>query len=385
MEQKQKRKIYANFVLKSLGDYSNDDYNYIEGVASTMGTDKEGQIVNVDGIKFEQFLQSGYVTVEHHGVSEFSKVIGRPVEVYVRDSKLHVKIKIYKARWAQEVYDFIKELEETENDERQMRFSIEGYSTKFGKNRDIIEEMVMTDLALTLRPANEETYVKIKKSMEEIKKTDESEKTDVEKTIEVEVEKSEGNDEHEAEVGHADIGVLIKSISSIAKSIEAIAKSNEDVKDTIQKSMEDIKKSYAETGESVVKSFDEIKKSLMPVQKSDEAKEDEKKEEEKKEGENTVEKSLKDLASKIEMISKSFTGPKSMNVGGFVPMPSEDKVQEAPQRTLSPYNMEDREVMKSLLDKSDVKDKAKSILSLSSMIVDSDLQEVITKSGYKIQ
>lgn len=384
MAQKQKRKIYANFVLKSLGDYSNDDYNYIEGVASTMSTDREGQIVNVDGINFEQFLKSGYVTVEHHGVSEFSKVIGRPVEVFVRDSKLHVKIKIYKARWAQEVYDFIKELEETENDERQMRFSIEGFSTKFGKNRDIIEEMVMTDLALTLRPANEETYVKIKKSMEEIKKTDEAEKTDVEKAIEVEVDKSEGNDEHEAEVGHADIGVLIKSISSIAKSIEAIAKSNEDVKDTIQKSMEDIKKSYAETGESVIKSFDEIKKSLTPVQKSEEEKET-KEEEKKEEQENSVEKSLKDLASKIEMITKSFSGQKSLNGVGYVPMPGEDKAKEAPTRILSPYNMEDRDVMKSLIDKSNIQDKAKSILNLSSMIVDSELEAVITKSGYKIQ
>lgn len=140
--------------LKKSVDVETDEKNYyFSGYASTPSRDRQGEVINPKGMSLEIFKSDGYVNYEH----QKDKLIGIPTDnCYLDPDKgLFIEVQLFKGnKYAEEMVELAQNLEKSGTD-RKIGFSIEGMVKKRNaQDNTIIDEMVVTGVALTKVPAN---------------------------------------------------------------------------------------------------------------------------------------------------------------------------------------------------------------------------------------
>jgi hypothetical protein len=399
-----------NFILKSI-NILDDGKVFIHGVASTSRLDYQGEIIKVEGIDFQPFLRDGYLNWHHNAKKTAGAIVGKPTEAYVEDGKLHVKGQLYKTDEAMKIYQLMMELEREGDTNRQMKFSIEGAPIEHeDEAKTIISKMIMTGLALTLSPANDDTWAKICKSFDEknlIIKTntdsmakkqakespftteeellnsfrrengipvpestimksadgdaddeEEMKKSEDEPEETEEVKKGAGDDEHEAPVGneiHLDISKeILKALTTITKSLNMNVEKAESDGANMYKAIDELKKSVDEIKKAVCKadsgaeSEEEGSASSKPIGGVEKSVKVVAKPVEKTD---ELAEIMKGLQSELAAIKKSVeNAPKSV-ISKAVPHPSE-RVEKTKEKVLKISDLFDKEVIMDFISKS---------------------------------
>lgn len=135
----------------------------MEGVASTVDKDTDGEELNPSGYNLQPFLNNGIVNWNHRSKDNPELVIGEPIEAKItKDNKLYVKVRLFpNSEKAKEVYKLAQVMEKNSSS-RRLGFSIEGFPVK----RDPINEKKIlaadiTGLAITPTPKNRNTFASI--------------------------------------------------------------------------------------------------------------------------------------------------------------------------------------------------------------------------------
>lgn len=139
--------------------------NYVRGWASTPDLDKQGDIIDPEGIDITDFLERGYINYEHKG----DKRIGVPTRnCYVDPHRgLFVEAKLLMDRpEAKRMWDKAVSIAKSDSDGI-LGYSIEGeVIARDSINPSIIRGVKITNIALTLNPANvNATWETLVKSM----------------------------------------------------------------------------------------------------------------------------------------------------------------------------------------------------------------------------
>lgn len=136
----------------------------IQGLASTLRQDQQGEMVLVKGLDLSYFDRGlGTFNWNHLGDKDPSAVIGL-IKEYRRtpDGELFVKGNLLKALpKAQHCWNLLKALDE-EGEQRRMGMSIEG--KVLHKHNKVIYKAWVKAVALTMDPVNPDTYVSFAKS-----------------------------------------------------------------------------------------------------------------------------------------------------------------------------------------------------------------------------
>lgn len=139
------------------------DFFTIEGIASTNSTDSFGEIICQDGIDLSQVIE-GLVTINiEHGdgfpLGEMS-VVGVLTRAEVRAEGLWVKGRIYYAhKYASKIY------RELANGGLQLSVELADCIYGEGSASNIVLSGILSAVALTKDPANDDTYAELIKSM----------------------------------------------------------------------------------------------------------------------------------------------------------------------------------------------------------------------------
>lgn len=128
---------------------------YVQGWASNDTLDLQNEIVNPTGIDISYFKEHGWINYEHQQDAEY--VIGVPTENCSVDVNkgLFVEAKLFDENpYAQTIINLADTLTKT-GVERKLGFSIEGVIKQRNENDSrIIEEVMITNVAITKSPAN---------------------------------------------------------------------------------------------------------------------------------------------------------------------------------------------------------------------------------------
>jgi hypothetical protein len=145
-------------------DKEGNETMIVEGVASTMTEDTDGEIVDPNGFDLNYLLDQGFINWHHATKDNPGTIIGEPVKAWVQDSKLHVRAELYS--WqpiARDVYDIINQLQKGKS-KRKLGWSIEGKKMEVDPmNKKFIRKSRVTGIAITPMPKNKGTYVDISK------------------------------------------------------------------------------------------------------------------------------------------------------------------------------------------------------------------------------
>lgn len=152
-------------VIKSVD--GSEKGNYVRGWASTPDKDKQGDAVLPKGINITKFLNRGYINYEHEKGDD--KIIGVPTRnsFVDPDKGLFVEAKLFMDNpFARKMWDLASNIKKSGED-RPLGFSIEGFAlSRDTKDASIITRVDITNVALTVNPANENaTWEALVKSM----------------------------------------------------------------------------------------------------------------------------------------------------------------------------------------------------------------------------
>lgn len=141
---------------------------YVRGYASTPHLDLQNEIVQPSGIDIDYFVKSGWLNYEHKQDAEY--VVGVPTENCRVDFNkgLFVEAKLIKDNpYAKQMWELANNIKKS-GINRKIGFSIEGAIKKRNHlNSNIIEEVMIRNVALTKAPANQATsWESFVKSME---------------------------------------------------------------------------------------------------------------------------------------------------------------------------------------------------------------------------
>lgn len=414
-----------NFIVKSINLLDNGKI-FVHGVASTSRLDYQNEIVKVEGIDFQPFLREGYLNWHHKAKQSAGAIVGKPTEAYIEDGKLHVKGCFYKTDEAMKIYQLMVELEKEGDEYRRMGFSIEGVPLEHEDDaKTIISKMIMTGLALTLSPANDDTWAKVCKSFDSnnlktktinnmakkkespfsttdelldsfnrengipvkekmVMKSedgDEDDKEDMKKSDDGdaddagEVKKGAGDDEHEGEVGneiHLNISKeVLKAVTEMAKAFNEakVEKATEEMNvmkaiSDIAKAIEDIKKSVCKA-DSAEESDEEGSGTSKPIGGGVEKSVEAKTKQVAKSKEDDVMELLKVLRSEVATISKSTANAPKSVVSKAVPHPSEVIAKTTDTKVLKISDRYDKDAICDFISKSIVDPELKEMSVLS--------------------
>lgn len=130
---------------------------YVCGYASTPTLDLQNDIVQPSGISLDYFVSDGWINYEHKKGAEY--IIGVPTEnCYVDFEKgLYVEAMLLEDnKYADDMWNLANSIEKSGSG-RKLGFSIEGGIRKRNQmDSRIIEELVVTNVALTTNPVNTE-------------------------------------------------------------------------------------------------------------------------------------------------------------------------------------------------------------------------------------
>lgn len=153
----------ADVVGRDISDFTTDSM-FVEGLAATPKLDLDKQILKPSGFILEYFLKNGFLNWNHQGGVSPDAIIGEPVAANVKDERFYLKGKLYSwSTLAKSVYNVAKHLEEDEDTDRTLGFSVEGLTLKTEK--DLVTQMLVTGCACCFVPKNDETYLQVCKGV----------------------------------------------------------------------------------------------------------------------------------------------------------------------------------------------------------------------------
>jgi hypothetical protein len=217
---------------------------WIQGIASTDGTDLQGEIVEQRGIDFSYFLKHGYFNYDHKQDSKFK--IGEPTEAKLTKNGLWVKGFLLKNKEvADEVWEHMTSLAAS-GSTRRMGFSIEGKVLK--RNGNVIEKCWIKDIAITPAPVNTHTWAEIAKSLN-------AQKWDLAKDKDKSADKKE----------EAEKAVVASGNVMVPESLEGKQKEDRTVKSllTFQEACEFVKSETGLSDQDAIEAIVEIAYSLI--------------------------------------------------------------------------------------------------------------------------
>lgn len=137
----------------------------VSGIASTMDEDVDGDILDPDGFDCTYLMHSGFINWHHSFGKNPGAIIGEPLEVTIKDKKMHVRAELYD--WnplAVEVYNLADQLKKSKSG-RKLGWSIEGKSVSVSEmgGKRYITKTIITGIAITPMPRNNGTSLDIVK------------------------------------------------------------------------------------------------------------------------------------------------------------------------------------------------------------------------------
>lgn len=142
-------------------------YFIIEGIASTDAEDSFGEVINQKGIDLS-LVQDNLVKINLEHGDEFPlpemAVVGLVTDAKIKKERLWIKGKIYFAhQYANTIYNQLRK------NTGEIQLSVEMADCEYGDGKfsNIVLRGQLTAVALTNNPANDETHVKLSKSVDD--------------------------------------------------------------------------------------------------------------------------------------------------------------------------------------------------------------------------
>ena len=144
-------------------DSSGNEIMEVQGVASTIMRDLEGESLDPSGFEIDYFLKSGLLKWEHG--KDPKSYIGTPTEARVTsNNEFFIKGRLWNdSETARSAYELAKTLEKS-NSGRKIGWSIEGNSLEKSADGKNIPRARITNVVLTMNPVNTNTWAEIVKS-----------------------------------------------------------------------------------------------------------------------------------------------------------------------------------------------------------------------------
>ena len=152
--------------IEKAKDKTGKEVMRIKGIASTIDEDSEGEVLEPMGFDLDRFLKIGFINWNHQAKNDPSKVIGEPDVAKIIDGgkKLYVEGNLYNDHpLAVSTYKLAETLSKN-NSKRRLGFSIEGKAIERDPmNPKRITKAMITGLAVTPTPVNQNTLVDLVK------------------------------------------------------------------------------------------------------------------------------------------------------------------------------------------------------------------------------
>ena len=157
-------------IIKAAKKTGEDRYKnmLLSGVASDNSEDLSGEILEPTGYITDVFLKSGNVNYEHLAKKSPKFIIGKPISAKVSGNDFLIKAKLLsKSQLARDTWDKLIELEE-EGSPVRAGWSIEGKALQRDPmNPKRITKALITNVALTFNPVNQNTFADICKGIQQ--------------------------------------------------------------------------------------------------------------------------------------------------------------------------------------------------------------------------
>lgn len=154
--------------IKKSKDKAGNEVMIVEGIASTDDEDAEDEVLLPDGYVLDRFKSMGFINWNHMAKSDPSKIIGEPIDCYVRNNKFYIKGMLYPdQKQARDTYNLMQTLKKSGSD-RKLGWSIEGKALQRDPhNPKRITRALITGVAITPTPVNGNTFVDLVKGVQE--------------------------------------------------------------------------------------------------------------------------------------------------------------------------------------------------------------------------
>lgn len=154
--------------IKKSKDKAGNEVMIVEGIASTDDEDAEDEVLLPDGYILDRFKSMGFINWNHMAKSDPSKIIGEPIDCYVRNNKFYIKGMLYPdQKQARDTYNLMQTLKKSGSD-RKLGWSIEGKALQRDPhNPKRITRALITGVAITPTPVNGNTFVDLVKGVQE--------------------------------------------------------------------------------------------------------------------------------------------------------------------------------------------------------------------------
>lgn len=153
--------------IKKSKDRAGNEVMIVEGIASTDDEDAEDEILLPDGYILDRFKSMGFINWNHMAKSDPSKIIGEPIDCYVKNNKFYIKGILYPdQKQARDTYNLMQTLKKSGSD-RKLGWSIEGKALQRDPhNPKRITRALITGVAITPTPVNGNTFVDLVKGIQ---------------------------------------------------------------------------------------------------------------------------------------------------------------------------------------------------------------------------
>lgn len=137
----------------------------LEGIASTMDEDSDGEFLDPAGFEISDFKKVGLVNWHHQASDSPKTIIGEPYLAEIRKEGFYVGSELYpSSELAKEVYE-LAEVMQKDSKSRKLGYSIEGtVLERDEKNPKIVKRAKITGIAITHMPKNAKTFAEIIKA-----------------------------------------------------------------------------------------------------------------------------------------------------------------------------------------------------------------------------
>ena len=145
-------------------DKNGHEVMIVEGVASTDDQDADDEVLVPEGYILDRFKSMGFINWNHMAKADPSKIIGEPIDCYVKNNKFYIKGMLYPdQKQAKDTYNLIQTLRKS-GSSRKLGWSIEGKALQRDPhNPKRIIRALITGVAITPTPVNGNTFVDLVK------------------------------------------------------------------------------------------------------------------------------------------------------------------------------------------------------------------------------
>ena len=145
-------------------DKAGNEVMIVDGIASTDDQDADEEILVPEGYILDRFKSMGFINWNHMAKADPSKIIGEPIDCYVKNNKFYIKGMLYPdQKQAKDTYSLIQTLRKA-GSSRKLGWSIEGKALQRDPhNPKRIIRALITGVAITPTPVNGNTFVDLVK------------------------------------------------------------------------------------------------------------------------------------------------------------------------------------------------------------------------------